>query len=121
MQVADLIEAMERDTRSVQEIIDDNNWPPNPVIVKALVQTTMGSPTALYNGGILRATVRYFDACERRPGLPTDVAALVDELTADKVCIQLVNTSHSDTRCLIVQLARTASTRSPTCASTRRR
>ena len=103
MQVADLVEAMERDTRTVQEIIDNNNWPPNPVIVKALIQTTMGSSAPLYNGGILRATVRYFDACERRPGLPPDVAALVDELSADKACIQLVNTNHSETRSLIVQ------------------
>ena len=103
LQVAALIEAMERDTRSVLEIIDDNNWPPNPVIVKALIQTTMGSPSPLYNGGLLRASVRYFDACERRPGLPPDVSALVDELSADKVCIQLVNTGHSETRSLIVQ------------------
>ncbi|MCY4528334.1 MAG: hypothetical protein OXD46_04800 [Chloroflexi bacterium] len=103
IQVADSIEAMERDTRTVQEIINDNNWPPNPVIVKALIQTTMGSPAPLYNGGILRATVRYFDACEQRPGLPPDVSALVDELSADKVCIQLVNTSSCETRSLIVQ------------------
>ena len=102
-QVADYIEAMERDTRTVQEIIDDNNWPPNPVIVKALIQTTMGSPAPLYNGGILRATVRYFDPCEHRPGLPPGVAALVDELSAGKVSIRLVNTSSCETRSLIVQ------------------
>ena len=102
-QVAGYIEAMERDSRTVQEIIDDNNWPPNPVIVKALIQTTMGSPAPLYNGGILRATVRYFDPCERRPGLPSDVSALVDELVADKVSIRLVNTSSCETRSLIVQ------------------
>lgn len=102
-QVAGYIEAMERDSRTVQQIIDDNNWPPNPVIVKALIQTTMGSPAPLYNGGILRATVRYFDPYEQRPGLPSDVSALVDELSADKVCIQLVNTGHSETRTLIVQ------------------
>lgn len=102
-QVAEFIEAMGRDTRSVQEIIDDNNWPPNPVIVKALVQTTMGTPATLYNGGILRATVRYFDSDEEQPGLPPDVSALVDELSAESVGIQLVNTSHSETRKLIVQ------------------
>lgn len=103
VQVAAFIEAMERDTRTVQEVIDDNKWPPNPVIVKALVQTTMGTPATLYNGGILRATVRYFDSCERRPGLPPDVAALVDELSADGVGIQLVNTGHDETRRVTVQ------------------
>ena len=102
-QVAELIEVMEHDTRTVQQIIEDNAWPPNPVIVKGLVQTTMGTPATLYNGGILRATVRYFDADATRPGLPPDVAALVDKLSADKVGIQLVNTSSSQTRNLIVQ------------------
>ena len=102
-QVADYIEGMERDTRSVEQIIEDNLWPPNPVIIKGLVQTTMGTPGQLYNGGILRATVRYFDADATRPWLPPDVAALVDEIAADGVGIQLVNTSHSETRNLIVQ------------------
>ena len=102
-QVAEFIEAMERDTRTVQEIIDDNNWPPNPVIVKALVQTTMGTPATLYNGGILRASVRYFDDQEGRPGLPPNVAALVDDLSAERVGVQLVNTGHSETARVIVQ------------------
>ncbi len=102
-QVAAYLEGMNRDTRTVQQIIDDNAWPPNPVIVKGLVQTTMGCPGQLYNGGILRATVRYFDAAAARPGLPPDVAALVDDLSAGGCGIQLVNTSHSDSRNLIVQ------------------
>ena len=46
-------DSMLYDTRTVEEIIADNNWPPNPMIVKALVQTTMGCPQTLYNGGIL--------------------------------------------------------------------
>ena len=102
-QAAAFLEGMNRDDRSVQQIIDDNAWPPNPVIVKGLVQTTMGCPGQLYNGGILRATVRYFDADATRPGLPPDVAALVDDLSADGCGIQLVNTSHSESRNLIVQ------------------
>ena len=92
-----------RDTRTVQQIIADNAWPPNPVVVKVLVQTTMGCPGQLYNGGMLRATVRYFDADAIRPGLPPDVAALVDGLSANGCGIQLVNTSHSECRNLIVQ------------------
>lgn len=91
------------DKRSVDQIIEDNNWPPNPVVIKALVQTTMGTPATLYNGGMLRATVRYFDADEHRPGLPPDVAALVDELGSEKAGIHLVNTSVDETRRVIVQ------------------
>lgn len=63
----------------------------------------MGCPGQLYNGGILCATVRYFDADAIRPGLPPDVAALVDDLSANGSGIQLVNTSHSECRNIIVQ------------------
>ena len=63
----------------------------------------MGTPQTLYNGGILRATVRYFDTDLQRPGLPPDVAALVDSLGAEYVGVQLVNTSPDEARCLIVQ------------------
>ena len=101
--VAEILDGMTVDTRSVEQIIEDNSWPPNPVVVKALVQTTMGTPQTLYNGGILRATVRYFDTDRQRPGLPPDVAALVDSLGAEYVGVQLVNTSPDETRCLIVQ------------------
>ena len=101
--VSRMHESMLWDKRSVDQIIEDNNWPPNPVVIKALVQTSMGTPATLYNGGILRATVRYFDADEHRPGLPSDVAALVDELGPEKAGIHLVNTSVNETRRLIVQ------------------
>ena len=47
--------------------------------------------------------MRYFYRYRHRPGLPLDVAALVDELGLDKVGIQLVNTNHNETRRLIVQ------------------
>ncbi len=49
-----------------------------------------------------RYTVRYFDTDRVRPGLPEDIAAFVDELKADAVGIQLVNTG-SEARNLIVQ------------------
>ena len=47
--------------------------------------------------------MRYFDAQQRRPGLPPDVAALVDEVAADRVGVELVNLSPTQTRSLIVQ------------------
>ena len=51
----------------------------------------------------MRATVRYFDSDRNRPGLPLDVAALVDSLGADSAGIQLVNVNAGETRNLIVQ------------------
>ena len=95
-------ENMRRDKRTVEQIIEENRWPANPVVVKGLTQLTQGAPQSVYNGGLARHTVRYFDTDRVRPGLPEDVAAFVDELKADAVGIQLVNTS-AETRNLIVQ------------------
>ena len=64
----------------------------NPVLPEALVQMSMGTPAAIYNGGLLQAHIRYFDPQHRRPGLPNHVAALVDRVTADSVSLTLVNT-----------------------------
>lgn len=94
---------MQNDPRNIYSIQKDDLYPNNPVITKGLVQTTMGTPQTIYNGGLLRATVRYFDADLQRPGLPQDVAALVDLLKADETGIQLVNLNPTESRKLIVQ------------------
>ena len=101
--VLGMYEFMRRDSRDTTQIIADNRWPPNPVVTKGLAQVTMGSPQPIYNGGLLRATVRYFDMDCARPGLPKDVAALVDKLESDRVGIQMVNLNRTETRHVIVQ------------------
>ena len=62
-----------------------------------------GSPQYMYHSGLLRATLRYFDRDRARPGLPLDVSALVDSLSADSVGVQLVNTGRHASRNLILQ------------------
>ena len=47
--------------------------------------------------------MRYFDIDRVRPGLPEDVAALVEGLEADRTVVHLVNLSAIHTRKLIVQ------------------
>jgi hypothetical protein len=47
--------------------------------------------------------VRYFDPIRRRAGLPDDVAALVEKLTADSTVLTLVNVNPSQPRTVIVQ------------------
>ena len=117
--VLTMIEAMRQDLRSVEEIIFDNHWPPrhseypsrrdygceeaNPLVMKGLTQVTTGAPQNIYNGGLQRGSVRYFDLDRARPGLPLDVAALIDKLEADVIGIQLVNTSTKKVRRLVVQ------------------
>ncbi len=75
----------------------------NPVICEALVQLTLGAPQIIYNGGLLHCRVRYFDAAQKRPGLPDDVAALVEQLTAEQTVVKLVNLSPFAERQVIVQ------------------
>ena len=114
-----MLQAMREDPRDVETIIRDNHWPPrhpeyperqdygceaaNPLVLKGLTQVTTGAPQNIYNGGLQRGSVRYFDVDRDRPGLPLDVAALIDKLEPDLTGLQLVNTSTSEVRRLIVQ------------------
>jgi hypothetical protein len=74
-----------------------------PAILEALVHLTLGGPMPAYHGGHLHVAVRYFDCEGERPGLPADVSALVEKITADEVGLTLVNTSTSSDRSLIIQ------------------
>jgi len=94
---------MADDDRDYKKIIAENHEAGNPVATKALTNLALGAPQAIYNGGLVRATVRYYDATRQRPGLPDDVAAFVDKLGSDHAGIHLVNTSTDTTRSLIVQ------------------
>ncbi|MBX2921687.1 MAG: hypothetical protein KF746_05775 [Chitinophagaceae bacterium] len=94
---------MRNDTRDIYKINGDDLYPNNPVITKALVQTTMGTPQTIYNGGLLRATLRYFDADKKQPGLPKDVAALVEGLEENRTVVHLVNLSITESRRVILQ------------------
>tara|TARA_B100000959_G_scaffold227282_1_gene242194 strand:+ start:321 stop:2219 length:1899 start_codon:yes stop_codon:yes gene_type:complete len=97
------LERILADSRTHEQLLEANEWPPNPVVTKGLTQVTTGSPQTVYNGGLLRSTVRYWDRDRQRPGLPQDVAALVVDLAADRVGVELVNTHSGATRQLAVQ------------------
>jgi len=72
---------------------DVHHWQEiNPVVCEPLVQLTLGSPGVVYHGGLCHAHVRHFDPVGCRPGLPPNVAALVESTGADHVVLRLVNT-----------------------------
>ena len=75
----------------------------NPLLAEALVQLTLGAPQALYNGGLLHTPLLYLDSARRRPGLPSDVAALVRGLDESAVTVELVNLSPVQDRHVVVQ------------------
>lgn len=95
------------DMRSVEASnIDDavHQWQyVNPVLTEALVQLTMGGPQPIYYGGPLVTPLRHFDAERRRPGLPRDVAALVEQVDSEGVTVLLVNLSAFEERHDVIQ------------------
>ena len=83
--------------------MDVHHWQQvNPVLTEALVQLTTGGPQTIYWGGLATGRLRYYDAENRRAGLPADVGALVRELQADSVTVSLANLSVRDTREVVI-------------------
>jgi hypothetical protein len=74
-----------------------------PAILEALTHLTLGGPMVSYHGGHLHVAVRYFDVAQKRPGLPEDVSALVEKISATSVELVLMNTSIDSSRALIIQ------------------
>jgi len=74
-----------------------------PATTDNLVELTLGGSLAAGRIWVLHSRLRYFDPEKRRSGLPQDVAALVEKLTADAVAVTLVNTNQLEPRTLDVQ------------------
>ncbi|MDE2829098.1 MAG: hypothetical protein OXN20_03150, partial [Gemmatimonadota bacterium] len=97
------MENVRNDTTSTDTRLSDDPLPYNPATtVNALIQLQLGG-LAPRHGEPLHCRVRYFDPENRRPGLPADVAALVESLSADGVVLSLVNVNQTEYRDLIVQ------------------
>jgi len=97
------LEAIRAD-RSEPADRDLHHWQQrNPVVLEGLVQTMLGGPNHIYHGGLLHCRVFYEDPERGRPGLPPDVAALVDRVTPQGVCVHLVNLHPSRTRDVVLR------------------
>jgi hypothetical protein len=68
-----------------------------------LTQLTLGGYFSSGKLWALHSRLRYFDPVARRAGLPPDVAALVEKLTADSVTVTLINVNPISARELVVQ------------------
>jgi hypothetical protein len=92
------LDASTPDTR-----LADDSLPYNPAAAGNLVRLAMGG---IHHGNqnlVLHSRLRYFDPDLRRPGLPADVAALVEQLAEDRAVVTLVNISPVRARRVIVQ------------------
>ena len=75
----------------------------NPATLDVLTELMLGGIPTDSMGYPLHCRVRYFDPEKRRAGIPEDVAALVEKLTADEVTLTLVNINQIEARTLVVQ------------------
>ena len=97
------IAAMREDPTTPDTRLADDPMKFNPASVQSLLELTMGAMHPGVGGNTLTARLRYFDADRRRPGLPPDVAALVERLTADEAVVTLVNVNQLQPRTLYIQ------------------
>lgn len=97
------VEEIRKDDSTPDTRLADDPMSLNPAAVESLVELTLGGLRPGRSGSALFCRLRYFDPAARRAGLPEDVAALVDELTTDRVSVTLVNTNQLDSRSVIVQ------------------
>ncbi len=96
------VDAMRRDPTTPDTRLADWLMSFNPARTDALVKLTLGG---YLTGNIwtLHSRLRYFDPIRRRSGLPEDVGALVEKLSADAVTVTLVNVNPIDARTVLVQ------------------
>src|SRR5262245_1224936 len=92
-----------KDTTTPDTRLADDPLPLNPASVTSLQELVHGGISNGKVGTILYARLRYFDPDKRRAGLPEDVAALVEKMTADEVTLTLVNANQLEGRTVVVQ------------------
>jgi hypothetical protein len=97
------VEGMRRDLTTPDTRLSDDPMPFNPATVATLVELTLGGIYPGHRSGPLHCRVRHFDPERGRAGLPEDVAALVEKLTATETVLVLVNVNPSEPRRVIVQ------------------
>lgn len=97
------VRGMREDETTPDTRLADDPIPFNPATVGNLVNLMLGGLVPKHQGEVLHSRVRYFDPEARRPGLPPDVGALVERLTADEATITLVNLDPSNDRRVVVQ------------------
>lgn len=95
--------ALRKDNTTPDTRLSDDVMVRNPVHVRSLIELMLGGMHPGHVGGPLHCRLRYFDPVARRPGLPPDVAALVDAFDATSVRLTLVNINQLESRTVLVQ------------------
>lgn len=101
--IRDKVTAIRADTTTPDTRLADDPLDKNPATVQTLNQLMLGGIQPGRRATVLHCRVRYFDPLSRRAGLPEDVAALVESLTADSTLLSLVNVSQIEPRTVMIQ------------------
>ena len=101
--VRDRVERLRADMSTPDTRLCDDMNGLNPAQTDVLTSLMLGGLEPGHCGYPLHARVRYFDPERRRPGLPEDVAALVETLSAGEATVSLVNLDQVRGRTVIVQ------------------
>jgi hypothetical protein len=97
------VEKMRQDTATPDTRLSDEPNLINPATLDVLTELMLGGIPTDSLGYPLHCRVRYFDPDRRRAGIPQDVAALVERMTADEVTLTLVNLNQVEPRTVVVQ------------------
>lgn len=97
------LDAMRSDDSIDYERPSDYTQRFNPAVTNSLVELALGANPPGRAGNILHARLFYYDPARKRPGLPEQVAALVDAIAPSSVRVHLVNLDPDRARRLVVQ------------------
>jgi hypothetical protein len=103
MAIGRTVAAMRKDGTTPDTRLADDPMRFNPARVGALRELMQAGIYSGKHSSVLHSRLRYFDPVARRAGVPQDVAALVEKISADEVTFQLVNVSQIEPRELVVQ------------------
>ena len=97
------LDAMRKDDSVDYERPSDYTQRFNPAVTNSLVELALGANPPGRAGNILHARLFYYDPARKRPGLPEQVAALVDAIAPSSVRVRLVNLDTIQERRVTVQ------------------
>lgn len=97
------VQGMRQDPTTPDTRLADDPMKYNPASVTALIELMLGGIHPGHRAALLNCRLRYFDPVARRAGIPEDVAALVEELSADAATLTLVNVNQVESRSVVVQ------------------
>ena len=97
------VRKMLADTSRDWERRSDHAQALNPVSTHTLFNLICGGLGPLWQSTALLCEVFPYDPARERPGLPKDVAVMVESIGEEKIGLQVVNTSQSEPRTLVLQ------------------